>query len=63
MENKVSWTIVENEVSDWLMKTEPNGQIKIVPFSEDNSDYQEYLASLEPNLPEVKETPETPEAE
>jgi hypothetical protein len=63
MENKVSWTMVENEVSDWLMKTEPNGQIKIVPFSEDNSDYQEYLSSLEPNLPEVKENPDTPVAE
>ena len=34
-----------------------------IPADEANRDYQEYLASVEPELPEVKETPETPEAE
>jgi hypothetical protein len=35
-----------------------------IPTDPANSDYAEYLASLEePNLPEVEETPETSEAE
>jgi hypothetical protein len=54
MENKITWTIVENEVSNWLMKIEANGQIKIVPFAENNSDYQEYLASSEATEPEAE---------
>jgi hypothetical protein len=40
-----------------------DGSLSYIPMDPANSDYAEYLASLEPNLPEVKETPETPEAE
>ena len=51
MENKVTWVVVKNEASDCLIKTELNGQIKIVPIIKENADYQEYLASLEPTDP------------
>jgi hypothetical protein len=47
-----------------IKMTDENGVIWRIPIDESNSDYAEYLASLEePNLPEVEETPETPEAE
>jgi hypothetical protein len=55
--------LVKIENGENLIKTEADGKVWAVPMDPANSDYAEYLASLEPNLPEVKETPETPEAE
>jgi hypothetical protein len=47
-----------------IKRTDDNGQEAWIPLDPANSDYAEYLASLdEPSLPEVIETPETPEAE
>jgi hypothetical protein len=47
MENKITWTLVQNDVSNCVVKTEANGQITIIPIVEENSDYQEYLEHLE----------------
>jgi hypothetical protein len=47
MENKMSWTIVKNQVGSCLVKIEENGETKVIPFAEDNTDYQEYLEQLE----------------
>jgi hypothetical protein len=47
-----------------LKRTDPEGNEAWIPLDPANSDYAEYLASLEePSLPEVIETPETSEAE
>jgi len=37
-----------------LEMTSPDGTISTVPISEDNADYQEYLASLEATEPEAE---------
>jgi hypothetical protein len=58
------YKIIELENNTYIQKTDENGQVWAIPTDSANSDYAEYLASLEePNLPEVKETPETSEAE
>ena len=47
MENKATWTVVQDGTANCIIKTEVNGQIKIVPVAQDNSDYQEYLLQLD----------------
>jgi hypothetical protein len=60
----MKYEVIETEFDKFIKRTHDDGKVWLIPFDEANSDYQEYLASLEePNLPEVKETPETPEAE
>jgi hypothetical protein len=50
--------------SEVIKRTDADGNEAWIPTDPANSDYAEYLASLEePSLPEVIETPETPEAE
>jgi hypothetical protein len=62
--NEYTYELIESEESSVVKRTDPDGRVSWIPTDPANSDYAEYLSSLEePNLPEVKETPETPEAE
>jgi hypothetical protein len=67
MENKYTYREIEHESGYKVVKrTDSDGNEAWIPIDPGNSDYAEYLASLEgkePNLPEVIETPETSEAE
>jgi hypothetical protein len=61
-----TYEIVEAFTGTLIKRTDPEGNEAWIPTDPANSDYAEYLASLEgkePNLPEVEEIPETPEAE
>jgi hypothetical protein len=63
---KPTYQIIPEQHSSIIKRTDPSGTVWWIPMDAANSDYQEYLSSLEgkePNLPEVEETPETPEAE
>ena len=52
MENKTTWILIDNEFGKCLIKVEENGDTRAVPLADDNTDYQEYLASLEATEPE-----------
>jgi hypothetical protein len=58
-----TYELVENFGNTVIKRTDTEGNEAWIPTDPANSDYAEYLASLEPNLPEVKETPEALEAE
>ena len=58
------YEVIDSAGVTTIRRTDPDGTVWSIPTDPANSDYAEYLASLEdPNLPEVEETPETSEAE
>ena len=62
--NEYTYELIETEEGSTIKRIDPDGKVWWIPLDPANSDYAEYLASLEkPSLPEVEETPETPEAE
>jgi hypothetical protein len=50
-----TFELIETEEYSTVKRTDPDGKVWWIPTDPANSDYQEYLASLE--------TPETPESE
>jgi hypothetical protein len=53
--NKSTYKVITSDSSpDYIQKTDAEGKVWSIPMVEANSDYAEYLASLEATEPEAE---------